>query len=84
MKKFFYTLWISLYPILIYTFIQVVLAMVMAVFVVAAGVSQRSMTEIFTKNALPITAVSAVLASIFMILFFNLDYNKGRIETGKY
>ena len=80
MKKFFYTLWISLYPILIYTFIQVVLAMVMAVFVVAAGVSQRSMTEIFTKNALPIIAVSAVLASVFMILFFNLDYNKGRIE----
>jgi len=80
MKKFFYTLWISLYPILIYTFIQVVLAMVMAVFVIATGVSQRSMTEIFTKNALPITAVSAVLASIFMILFLNLDYNKGRIE----
>nr|WP_298876777.1 DUF389 domain-containing protein [uncultured Mogibacterium sp.] len=82
MKKFFYTLWICLYPILIYTAIQLSLGMLMGVlFSIFAGVrGPEAMENIITENALVITAICAVVTSVFLSLFFYLDINKGRIE----
>ena len=81
MKKFFYTLWICLYPILIYTAVQLSLGMLMGVlFSIFAGVrSPDAMEDIITENALVITALCAVVTSVFLSLFFYLDINKGRI-----
>lgn len=82
MKKFFYTLWICLYPILIYTAIQLSLGMLMGVlFSIFAGArGPEAMENIITENALVITAICAVVTSVFLSLFFYLDINKGRIE----
>lgn len=89
MKKFFYTLWISAYPLIIYTAIQFLLAIIVSFFVIILGgypgaVASLGAVESFvSRNVLPITAASAVFASVFLILFFYLDGQKGRIEKKK-
>ena len=89
MKKFFYTLWISAYPLIIYTAIQFLLAIIVSFFVIILGrypgavASLGAVESFISRNVLPITAAGAVFASVFLILFFYLDGQKGRIEKKK-
>ena len=89
MKKFFYTLWISAYPLIIYTAIQFLLAIIVSFFVIILGgypgavASLGAVESFISRNVLPITASGAVFTSVFLILFFYLDGQKGRIEKKK-
>lgn len=83
MKKFFYTLWISAYPLIIYTAIQFLLAIIVGLFVISLGTSPKDIEEFVNTHVLLITAAGAVFASVFLILFFYLDGQKGRIEKKK-
>lgn len=82
MKKFFYTFWICLYPIIIYTIIQaslgILLGVVLGIFTGAKDF--YAMMDILKENALVITAICAVFTSVFLSLFFYLDCKSGRIE----
>ena len=82
MKKFFYTLWICLYPILIYTAIQSSLGMFLAVvFGLFEGARDfYAMMDVLKENALVITAICAVVTSVVLSLFFHIDIKNGRIE----
>ena len=82
MKKFFYTFGISFYPILIYTAIQSSLGMFLAVlFGFLEGARDfNAMMDVLKANALVITAICAVVTSVVLSLFFNIDVKNGRIE----
>lgn len=82
MKKFFYTFGICLYPILIYTAIQSSLGMLLAVlFGLLKGARDfNAMMDVLKENALVITAICAVVTSVVLSLFFNIDVKNGRIE----
>ncbi len=82
MKKFFYTFGISFYPILIYTAIQSSLGMFLAVlFGFLEGARDfNAMMDVLKANALVITAICAVVASVVLSLFFHIDIKNGRIE----
>lgn len=82
MKKFFYTFGICLYPILIYTAIQSSLGMFLAVvFGLFEGARDfYAMMDVLKENALVITAICAVVASVVLSLFFHIDIKNGRIE----
>lgn len=80
MKKFFYTFWISLYPILIYTGIQVVLGVVIGSFGALIGFDPYLVVDLIKENILLLTTVSAIFAFVFLILFFYFDCRKGRVE----
>lgn len=82
MKKFFYTFGICLYPILIYTAVQSSLGMFLAVvFGLFEGARDfYAMMDVLKENALVITAICAVVASVVLSLFFHIDIKNGRIE----
>ena len=82
MKKFFYTFGICLYPILIYTAIQSSLGMFLAVvFGFFEGARDfNAIMDVLKENALVITAICAVVASVVLSLFFHIDIKNGRIE----
>ena len=82
MKKFFYTFGICLYPILIYTAIQSSLGMFLAVvFGLFEGARDfYAIMDVLKENALVITAICAVVASVVLSLFFHIDIKNGRIE----
>lgn len=82
MKKFFYTFGICLYPILIYTAIQTSLGMFLAVvFGFFEGARDfYAIMDVLKENALVITAICAVVASVVLSLFFHIDIKNGRIE----
>ena len=82
MKKFFYTFGICLYPIIIYTVIQSSLGMLLAVlFGLLKGARDfNAMMDVLKENALVITAICAVVTSVVLSLFFNIDVKNGRIE----
>ncbi len=82
MKKFFYTFGICLYPIIIYTAIQSSLGMFLAVlFGFLEGARDfNAMMDVLKENALVITAICAVVTSVVLSLFFNIDVKNGRIE----
>ena len=79
MKKFFYTFGICLYPILIYTAIQSSLGMFLAV-VFGLFEDFYAIMDVLKENALVITAICAVVASVVLSLFFHIDIKNGRIE----
>nr|WP_315049482.1 CPBP family intramembrane glutamic endopeptidase [uncultured Lachnoanaerobaculum sp.] len=82
MKKFFYTFGICFYPILIYTAVQSSLGMFLAVvFGLFEGARDfYAMMDVLKENALVITAICAVVASVVLSLFFHIDIKNGRIE----
>ena len=82
MKKFFYTFGICLYPILIYTAVQSSLGMFLAVvFGLFEGARDfYAIMDVLKENALVITAICAVVASVVLSLFFHIDIKNGRIE----
>ena len=82
MKKFFYTFGICLYTILIYTVIQSSLGMLLAVmFGLLKGARDfNAMMDVLKENALVITAICAVVTSVVLGLFFNIDIKNGRIK----
>jgi len=82
MKKFFYTFGICLYPILIYTAIQSSLGMFLAVvFGFFEGARDfNAIMDVLKENALVITAICAVVTSVVLSLFFNIDIKNGRIK----
>ena len=82
MKKFFYTFGICLYPILIYTAVQSSLGMFLAVvFGFFEGARDfNAIMDVLKENALVITAICAVVASVVLSLFFHIDIKNGRIE----
>ena len=82
MKKFFYTFGICLYPIIIYTVIQSSLGMLLAIlFGLLKGARDfNAMMDVLKENALVISAICAVVTSVVLSLFFNIDVKNGRIE----
>ena len=80
MKKFFYTFWISLYPILIYTVIQIIIGLIMGLFGVVLGLEPYLLVEFIKENALVFTTVGATFSFVFLILFFYFDCKKDRVE----
>lgn len=86
MKKFFYTLWISAYPLIIYTAIQFLLAIIVSFFVIILGrypgavASLGAVESFISRNVLPITAAGAVFASVFLILFFTWTVKRGELK----
>lgn len=80
MKKFFYTFWIALYPILIYTVIQLILGLVIGFVGAIFGLEPDMLVEFIRENVLVFTTVCAVFSFVFLILFFYLDCKKGRVK----
>lgn len=80
MKKFFYTLWVCLYPIIIYSTVQLVIMIVaMAAFMATGVTSYDKLIDSVLPYTLPITAVSAVITFVPVILFYYFDKKKGRV-----
>ena len=83
MKKFFLYIWgYVFYPILIYTAIQSSLGMFLAVvFGLFEGARDfYAIMDVLKENALVITAICAVVASVVLSLFFHIDIKNGRIK----
>ena len=70
MKKFFYTLWVCLYPIIIYSAVQLMIMIVaMFAFMVSGVTAYDKLLDSVIPYLLPLTAVSAVITFVTMILF---------------
>ena len=79
MKKFFYTLWVCLYPIIIYSTVQLMIMIVaMFAFMVSGVTAYDKLLDSVIPYLLPLTAVSAVITFVPMILFYYFDKKKGR------
>ena len=79
MKKFFYTLWVCLYPIIIYSAVQFMIITVAIVAFMVSGVTDyHKLMDLVIPYILPLTAVSAVITFVPMILFYYFDKKKGR------
>ena len=79
MKKFFYTLWVCLYPIIIYSAVQLmIMTVAMVAFMVSGVTDYHKLMDLVIPYTLPLTAVSAVITFVPMILFYYFDKKKGR------
>ena len=62
MKKFFYTLWVCLYPIIIYSAVQLmIMTVAMVAFMVSGVTDYHKLMDSVIPYTLPLTAVSAVI-----------------------
>lgn len=82
MKKLFYTIWISIYPVIIYTSIQFILLMIVRV--LAAGYMELTgvyidAARLVSDNGLIFIAVVALISYVPLFLFYYLDREKVRL-----
>lgn len=81
MKKFFYTVWICLYPVIIYTVIQFMAMLAMCFLCGIMGIATvETVIDFVSQYTLQLTAISAVISFVLLIVFFYFDKKRGRIR----
>lgn len=76
MKKLFYTIWISIYPIIIYTMVQFVLGILIAAAALLYGEwfgAEIDIVDFIADNGLIFTAICATITYIPLIVFYIVD-----------